>query len=242
MTKLVSNSIVQKVITLAIAYSLTWPIPALAVCERPHPPVCAEFFHRDAVFVGTVISSRHRSEGEDPGWFYALRVTSVFRGVVPPVVKVFTEDSSARFPLKVNQSYLLFASSSHFDRLEIDNCGNSVELAKAGGAIRQLEQIQSLAKSGADGYVAGGVMRWDGSPNTPIAGVSISAQRGGKNYKTVTGANGWFHIDLPAGKYALSAESSEWSIVPYDLTYDDPSEVVIQPSGCAVVQFGAVPK
>jgi hypothetical protein len=237
--KYLRNRIAQVGLTLAVAFSLVRPIQAFAVCELPSPPVCAEFFHRDAIFAGTVISSQHRSEGEDPGWFYKLKVSRVFRGVLPPLVQVFTEDSSGRFDLEMHQSYLLFAYSTKPDGLEIEGCGNSMELAKAGKAIHLLEEVLSRAKAGADGYLAGGVMRWDGGSNDPIAGVTISVYGDGVTHNAVTGKDGGFHIDLPVGKYVVTATSSEWSIVPYDLSFDAPDEVVIHSGGCAAVEFGA---
>jgi len=238
--KLLSKSTLCVAAILALVRSLLWPIPAFGHCAQPHPPICAEFFHRDAIFVGTVISSRHRSNGEDPGWFYALKVNRVFRGVLPPVAKVFTEQSSGQFPLKMHQSYLLFADSTKPDGLEIDNCGNSTELVGASKEIHQLEEVLSRAKAEEDGYVAGNVMRWDRGSNTPIERASITVRGKGRTYNAVTGKDGWFRVGLPVGKYVVTAKSSEWSIVPYDLSFDDPDDLVIHAGGCAAVEFGGV--
>src|SRR5882757_6156000 len=90
--KLMCSNAASKIFLLEIACLLGWPIAALAHCAQPHPPVCAEFFHSDAVFVGTVISSKYRSQGEElPAWLYTLKVTRVFRGERQLTSRVFTE-------------------------------------------------------------------------------------------------------------------------------------------------------
>lgn len=66
-----------RIVTLSIALLFSLLPSAKAVCQQPHPRVCAQFFHSDAVFTGTVISIRTEPKGEaiPGGWFYRLKVT-----------------------------------------------------------------------------------------------------------------------------------------------------------------------
>jgi len=226
---------------LASGALVVHPASVSAVCPKPHPPVCAEFFHSDAVFVGTVTSVRYQQEAGESGWVYELRVTKRFRGSGQPVVDVFTEDASERFPLEKDNSYLLFAHAFP-GGLEIDSCGNSVELGRAAGIVHDLERVLSEIKSGATGgYLNGRVVK-SSDTEAGVEGISLGVQDGARTYRAVTGKGGWFHLRLSAGKYTVQPQTSTWLVSPYDLSYDRPDNVVIHDGGCAELQFLAFPR
>ena len=71
------------------------------------------------------------------GAWYDLRVTQRFKGEPPTHVRLFSENSTARFWLNEGERYLLFISDEVFDppirqAMTIDTCGNS---AKSNGAL-----------------------------------------------------------------------------------------------------------
>jgi hypothetical protein len=134
-------------------------LPAGAIC-RENPHVCAEFFRSDAVFVGTVVSIRDLPDPEDSdttgGFFYQLKIATMYRGPSQDTVEVYTGNDSARFPLKLHHSYLLFASN--FERpLTIGCGGNSAELAEAGPALRSIERLLKTMNSATGGDIWGQV-------------------------------------------------------------------------------------
>jgi hypothetical protein len=217
------------------------PLVALAVCPKPHPPVCAEFFHSDAVFVGTVTSVRSQQEAGEAGWVYVLTVARLFRGSAQPVMQVFTEDASERFPLDKGKSYVLFAHAFP-GGLEIDSCGNSVEFGQGASIVHDLERVLSGIKSGAsEGYLNVRVVE-SSDTEAGIEGIPLAVRGDTTTYSAVTGKGGWFHLHLPADKYTVQPQTSTWTVSSYDLSYDRPDNVVIHGGGCAELQFLATPK
>ena len=140
---------------LALAVVLFPGVRAAAVCPKPDPKVCSEFFKSDAVFAGRVESQRTvPATGSDyDGWVYQLRVHRVFRGTLGDTVDVFTENSSGRFPLEMGRKYLLFASRGD-GRLVIDNCGNSALLSEATETTRDIERLGKASSGEIEGHVA----------------------------------------------------------------------------------------
>lgn len=216
---------------------------ALAFCLQPHPRVCNEFFKSDAIFTGTVIAETPvHAEGESiDGWVYRLRMKRSYRGPEQKIIEVFTANDTGRLPLEVGETYLLFARS-YEGRLVIGDCGNSEKLSRSHKAIRQVGEVLRAAKSASGGEIGGVVGENPGGDVGGVAGIQVTARGGGKTYQGVTGKNGWFNIRVPAGRYVVSAESSRWAVIPYDLSYDDPRQIVVEKGGCADIQLIATPK
>jgi hypothetical protein len=79
-----------------------------------------------------------RPWGFDPyiGAFYDLEVQTAYKGSPSHRIRVFSENSTARFWFDADSEHLLFVSKSRFDspvgsRLTIDTCGNSAAFPKA---------------------------------------------------------------------------------------------------------------
>lgn len=216
----------------------------MSFCQQPNPPrVCAEFFVADAVLTGKVISVRYLPQGlpgHDPGWLYGLKVLRMYRGPAQAVVKVYTENNSARLPLEKNRTYLLFAYRA--DRiLEIYGCGNSSGLSRAGAALKQIDEVLKHEESHSGGNIGGRVELAEGKV-ADMAGIRVTAQGGSGIYHALTDSSGQFAVQVPAGTYSLRAESSAWNVSPYDLSFNRPDNVVIHDGGCAELQFLATPK
>jgi len=215
---------------LALGLFLLPASPAAAVCPKPDPKVCGEYFKSDAVFVGSVVSQMTvPPQGNSyDGWLYRLRVSKVFRGSVGDTVEVFTENSSGRFPLDVGSEYLLFATLGQ-GRLEIDNCGNSGLLAETMEKIREIERIGNSADAVIEGHVASRP-DWKGVP-----GIRFLVRGKEATHSAVTDHNGWFRMTGPPGTYSVRAESAR--VTPFDLTYDNPDRLVVRKGGCSQMQF-----
>src|SRR5437879_5418067 len=171
----------------AIALAGIWLLPVLsvsAVCRLPHPRVCSEFFHSDAVFAGTVISVRELGGQASPeGWFYRVKLTKSYRGPSQDVIEIFTGNDTGRFLLEKGQSYLVFAHKRN-GILNVDNCGNSAELSKAGEAIRQIESVVAGMKSASGGDIGGRVVA--SQEGADVRGITVTARSRGKTYAGVT--------------------------------------------------------
>jgi len=228
----------------AAALAVIWllmVLPLSAVCRLPHPRACSEFFHSDAVFTGTVISVREwpRGQASPEGWFYRLKVTKSYRGPSQDVIEIFTGNDTGRFPLEKGQAYLIFAHNEN-KNLNIDNCGNSAELSKAGETIRQIESLVANMKTASGGDIDGRVVA--STKDASARGITVTAKGSGKTYTSVTDDEGWFHIHVPPGKYVVWPATSQWVVTPYELSYDNEDHVSIEPGGCAELQFLASPK
>lgn len=94
-----------------------------------------------------------RPWGFDPylGAYYDVRVSRSFKGPAPATLRLFSENSTARFRFDVGSKHVLFVSEETFDgpigrRLTVDTCGNSNELSRARPVTRRLREL-----AGADG-------------------------------------------------------------------------------------------
>jgi len=217
---------------------------AHAFCLQPQPiRVCAEFFKADEVFTGTIISAQYMEDhipepypDPQPGWHYRLKVLKNFRGPARGTVDVYTENTSGRFPLDLDKSYLLFAYKSG-SILQVYGCLNSVELTDAGTALAEIRRLLSDAGGNADGSIRGCVVNRSGG--VPLGGISLTARSSKRKFLTQTGPDGWFDLRVPPGKYNVAGSATGWTVTPYDVSFDDPSAVKIESGGCADVQFGA---
>ncbi len=224
--------------------AIVWLLSSIrtdAVCGQPSPRVCAEFFRSDVVLSGTVVSVRDwpATGANIEGWFYRVKVTRSYRGPAREFVEVFTGNDSARLPLVNGRSYLLFARE-YGGRLTIGNCGNSAELSEAAESIHQIETVLENMKSASGGDIGGRIVVGPGDAR-PV-GITVTARRGDKKYSGITDETGSFHIHVPPGRYAVWPETSQWTVTPYDLSYDNEDHVVVERGGCAELQFMAAPK
>ena len=86
--------------------------------------------------------------GFDPyvGAYYDVEVLTPFKGGPPRRLRLFSENSTARFWFDVGSKHLLFISGETFDppignALTVDTCGNSKPFATASGLLRSLRKL-----------------------------------------------------------------------------------------------------
>jgi len=91
-----------------------------------------------------------RPWGFDPymGAYYDVDVIETFKGNPPKRLRLFSENSTARFWLDINSEVLMFVTEERFDppvglKPTLDNCGNSALVKKAQATIRTLRQLTS---------------------------------------------------------------------------------------------------
>ncbi|HLW80482.1 MAG TPA: hypothetical protein VKS20_00420 [Candidatus Acidoferrales bacterium] len=213
--------------------------PTFAFCTEPQPTVACEFLDSDAVFIGTVISTRNTpAQGDefDEGWTYEISVQKMYRGPHGKTINVFTENNSARFPLETGREYVLFAAKIG-GRFEIFGCGNSALLSEAGNTIEELGKVKVPEDAEIEGRI--------GIPNTEtqVKDAHIVIQGEGKTYTVMSDRHGWFHLHVPPGKYSADVQPmARWNISPFDLSTDNPKDFVATKGHCSGLQFWADPK
>jgi hypothetical protein len=123
-----------------------------AVCLKDTPSVEQEFRTSAIVALGVARAARDVSMPDDPQGIdhtiYTVRLTRSFKGMpAGRTVRLFSENSSARFPLEPGVPYLLFIGNSK-DGLYVDNCGRSGPVAEKGpgAALRRVEAIAARVR------------------------------------------------------------------------------------------------
>jgi len=86
--------------------------------------------------------------GFDPymGAYYDVRVLTIFKGDPPRTLRLFSENSTARFWFDVGSRQVLFVTEDAFDKpigrsLTMDICGNSAPASKAGELLPKLRDL-----------------------------------------------------------------------------------------------------
>lgn len=125
---------------------------------KAHPSVDDEFRSSALVVVGEVIRTKEVPDpspvpepGYNIGTYYTIRITEVLKGNPQKLIRLYSENSSGRFPMKVGVPYLLFAHKEVFEgitgeRFAINSSGNSgtvKESAKALVRVRELKETKA---------------------------------------------------------------------------------------------------
>jgi hypothetical protein len=101
-----------------------------------------------AVVVGKAIKQKYTAAGPGGTWidgtYYTVTISSVEYGLAAKDVILFSENSSGRFPMVLNESYLLFVSSCEGVQY-IDAKGNSGPLRKRLDVLRRVMSLRLAA-------------------------------------------------------------------------------------------------
>jgi hypothetical protein len=125
-------------VSLAIAAASA---TCLAQCQSDRISLNQELHNAGSTMVATVQAavpvpdSSFHMDGID----YIVHVDRVIKGrlIDRDVVDIFSENSSAKFPMQTGKQYLLFVHRN-YNTYEVDNCGNS--------GLLQASNIDSIAK------------------------------------------------------------------------------------------------
>ena len=210
--------------------------PSLGYCTLPHPEVICQFLNSDEVFAGTVVSiQKVPAQGEEiDGWLYSLTVQEWFRGPHTAMIEVFTENSSGRFPLDVGKKYLLFAYRFE-GQLQIDCCGNNSLVSNADSALRELRKLRVPGAAFIEGRIS--IL---GFPDNGVPAINVVFRSGDRTFKATTDPRGWFHLNVPPGKYSARVQhTNHWDVVPDANSADNPGHFNAREGQCTQLQFSA---
>lgn len=89
------------------AIVIAWSSAAFAVCLEGHPSLEQEYQSSTTIFVGRVVSEEFTPESQNhlDGTTYPVEVEEVLHGSHAKTVKLFSENSSGRFPVRVGATY-----------------------------------------------------------------------------------------------------------------------------------------
>jgi hypothetical protein len=213
---------------------------ARAVCSEPQPrSVCAEYSASKAVVEATLLRVDNVLDRNAPeaviARYFTLRVDRVFRGKVEKTVKMYESNDSGRasFDWKIGTKYILFLFDSREEKgLSLGGCGNSSPAAKASSVSGQLDQ---LGHQGRSALISGMVSVYNLSG--PMPDIQVIARSGGALYKGLTDRKGRFKIEVPPGDYTVEPVQPPLSFQVFELSYEDPRHLTMQPGSCAQVQF-----
>jgi hypothetical protein len=126
------------------AILLLFSVSASAACPDGYPAVHREYSHSNFVFIGKAVKKRKTPESAD-GYFldgntYRVVPTHIYKGKIKANFDLFSENSTGRFPMLLDQEYLLFVNADH-GRLMVDNCGNSDLVSHARKAVAQVVRL-----------------------------------------------------------------------------------------------------
>jgi len=106
-----------------------------------YPTVEREFETSKMVIDGVVLSKKTISTPDDPigyvATLYTVKPLHVFKGNKIKEITLYSENTSARFPMGIGKRYIIFAQTSD-DGLFIDNCGNSEKIKKSSKIISKV--------------------------------------------------------------------------------------------------------
>ena len=252
-----SLSIKSAVISFGVVagFSAFMSSPARADCTnhpgQQRPRVCAEFYYSDAVFEGTVVSTRQVPEEPSTpanimGWFYTLEITKAYRGLAQRTVEIYAGNDPTGIPLLHGHNYILFTKKDSNGMLAANSCGSTGEISKSTETMTFLNKLMEDRKISTRGEIGGRIVAVEPGTislsNDPAPSIRVSARAGDKTFTDITDGQGWFHISVPAGKYKVAAESTTWTVTPYTLSYTKPDNVTVENAGCADLEFLAEPK
>lgn len=116
-------------IVMMVVGALLFCQQAAALCLSGHPSPRSEFSSSKYVLLGKVVAEKNISSPDDPtgisGTIYYIEVTLVFKGSVGTTVKIWSENTSSRFPMHIGSKYLLFLTETRTGEVFVDSCGNS---------------------------------------------------------------------------------------------------------------------
>jgi hypothetical protein len=126
------------------AILLLFSVSASAACPDGYPAVPKEYASSKLVFIGKAVKKRKTPESAD-GYFlegttYRVVPTRIYKSQGQADFDLFSENSSGRFPMLLNQEYLLFVYAEH-GRLMVDSCGNSDLISHAKKVVGEVARL-----------------------------------------------------------------------------------------------------
>ncbi|UPG88185.1 hypothetical protein L2Y96_12220 [Luteibacter aegosomaticola] len=142
-----------------IACSCAWMLVSLmpgatfATCLDAQPSIAKEAHDSSMVVVGTATEEHLVPDPDDPVGYiftiYVVQVNEVLKGPAPKSLWLYSENTSARYPMDLGVPNLLFIIKTPTDAF-VDNCGNSAPMKEAKAAYDEVKRTLSTrsAKTG----------------------------------------------------------------------------------------------
>lgn len=124
----------MRVLTALILFSSL----ASAACVNGYPTISEEYRSSVMVLIGKVVAHAATPAKGDvyDGVTYTVIPLRVLKGNPGSRIRLFSENSTGRFPMKMKREYLLFIYRDG-GRLIVDNCGNSDLMPHGNNALAQ---------------------------------------------------------------------------------------------------------
>jgi hypothetical protein len=123
------------------------PLVVDAACMDGHPSVTSELKDSTMVVVGTAAEAHNIPDPEDPEGYiytiYVIKVSEVLKGPAPPSFWLYSENTTARYPMDLGKPHLLFVEQSP-NLNYVSSCGNSGPMGESQRAYRAVKRV--LAK------------------------------------------------------------------------------------------------
>lgn len=230
---------------LRLAFMLAASALSLYACECRMFTIC-ELVKQPTIFIGEIIDGGITSIRQDP-WYARVyhvrfRVLEIFRGLPANTQIVDVElmpiaGMCAPIPYHQGKRYVVVPSKKE-GKLFDGPCFQGRDVEKLGQEVHQLREyfagkrpvnVHGQVAAVRDSSMVDFLLR--AGEAKPLAGVTISTSRSGKDYSTVTDADGRYILALPdAGAYQIRA-----SFAPYS---SEPVKVSMPNRGCAIQDFG----
>ncbi len=135
-------------IFLSYAWILASMLPgaSFATCLDPQPSVAKEAHDSSMVVVGTATEEHLVPDPEDPAGYiftiYVVQVNEVLKGPAPKSLWLYSENTTARYPMDLGVPNLLFITKTSMDNF-VDNCGHSAPMKEAKGVYEEVKRALS---------------------------------------------------------------------------------------------------
>jgi len=132
--------------SIVLFYLLLFTITGavFGACLLDDYSVTAEYARSEAVVQAHLISQHNVPDKENlkliGGTIYQVKIEQSFLGTLNGTIKVFSENSSGRFPIRKGKSYLLFLYREA-GLLSVDPCGNSGVVSQKTSVLAQVRML-----------------------------------------------------------------------------------------------------
>jgi hypothetical protein len=209
---------------------------SFAFCLGPQLRVSDEYYVSPLVLTGTVIGQKLEVAPDDPdgstGTFYKVHVDKTWRGTPQQTITLYSENSTARFPMQQHKAYVLFVTRSPEGKWVVDNCGNSNQLPSADKTLAALRHLP-LKQS----FVYGEVYVYGQSSSASCPPMEVTITNAQQTHKTVVKLDCTFSLPVPPGSYRAEVTRKGVPIAVNDLSYKDPYCFEVPQGGSAGIAF-----
>lgn len=194
----------RHVLLAALILLLPCAASGVRACQcRERQPPCAQYGEADAVFIGSVtnITPPDASRPADE-WAGRERISfdveRALRGMEGRGVELINWGTSCDYEFKAGSKYLVYAyRNPTTGSLSTYYCSRTAELSEAAADLSYINKLPASASE----LVITGILA---DRQKTLSNVRVTAERGGKLYRSASNPAGWFTLAVPKpGKYRV---------------------------------------